>query len=328
MGKTQTLGGRAGFNFLNSSTSPQLTALGGMNLSAFTKDGSVAVYNPALMRPFMNSQLSAAFGFMQAGTKSFQLSQILYHSTSFTSFSGMIQYFNYGSIPSTDASGNITGSIKPAEYAIQIGASRKYMERWHYGVHLKFIGSSLGQYRSGALAADIGVCYADSANGVQAGVLVKNMGFQVKKYLENVTEELPFDLQMGVTYKFAEAPLQISLTGHHLHQFDIRYNDTVYNNANDIIAGNTKAFSLDNIFRHFVVSAQLLLENKIEITAAYNHLRRRELNIYDASNGLNGFSMGAGLILEDFQLRYSRSYFQSNSPINQLGIHLLLSRYF
>jgi hypothetical protein len=45
-------------------------------------------------------------------------------------------------------------------------------------------------------------------------------------------EELPFDPTFGITKKLKNAPLSFSFTAHHLHQFDIRYNDTVFNNEN------------------------------------------------------------------------------------------------
>ncbi len=66
----------------------------------------------------------------------------------------------------------------------------------------------------------------------------------------------------------------------------------------------------------------------MEITGAYNHLRRSELNISNSTNGLNGFSLGMGVLFKKIQLRYARAYYQNNTAYNQFGINLVLNEYF
>jgi hypothetical protein len=66
----------------------------------------------------------------------------------------------------------------------------------------------------------------------------------------------------------------------------------------------------------------------VEVTAGYNHLRRKELNIGAGGNGLNGFSLGAALILEKMQVRYARSHYQNGSGYNQFGLNVTLNKYF
>ena len=74
-----------------------------------------------------------------------------------------------------------------------------------------------------------------------------------------------------------------------------------------------------------VVNVELVRGNKVEITVAYNYLRRKELNIGDATNGLTGFSLGVGVLLKKWQLRYARSYYQNSTAYNQFGINLSLN---
>jgi hypothetical protein len=93
--------------------------------------------------------------------------------------------------------------------------------------------------------------------------------------------------------------LSFSLKAQRLHQFDIRYNDTVYNNA-DGINKNGK-FTFDKIFRHFVIAVQVYPLPQLEFSAGYNHLRRQELNISNSTNDLNGFSLGLGLIVKKYK---------------------------
>ena len=72
---------------------------------------------------------------------------------------------------------------------------------------------------------------------------------------------------------------------------------------------------------------QLFIGDKVEISAGYNHLRRKELNIGNAGNGLNGFSLGAGVLFRKLQIRYARSYYQNNTAWNQFGLNLRLNDY-
>jgi len=56
------------------------------------------------------------------------------------------------------------------------------------------------------------------------------MGTQLSTYNGTaVKEELPFDLQAGISKRLENAPFQFSVTAHHLHRFDIFYNDTLFN---------------------------------------------------------------------------------------------------
>jgi len=85
---------------------------------------------------------------------------------------------------------------------------------------------------------------------------------------------------------------------------------------------------LDKIFRHFVFAAQIFPVPQIEVTIGYNHLLRQELNIANTSNGLNGFSVGVGLVVKKIQVRYARTHYQNNTAYNQLGLSLQLNEHF
>lgn len=324
----QTLGGSSVFNFLKLPHTPQLTALGGINVSQPSNDIGLAFNNPALLRPEMHSQMNAVFNSFYAGIKEYHLSLGYHNQKLNTNFLWGLNYFNYGNIPQTDAAGNMLGNFRPTDWVMQVSASRHYMEKWNYGSTLKFISSNYGQFRSNGLAIDAGVLYSDTAKLFSASVLVKNLGFQLKKYAGTDPDELPFDLQVGFTKRLESAPFSFSVTANHLHRFNIAYSDTTFNNENGFENGSHKKFSFNTLFRHFVFATTIYAGDKIEITAGYNYLRRQELNIGNAGNGLNGFSLGAGVILNKIQIRYARAYYQNNTAYNQLGINLKLNEYF
>jgi hypothetical protein len=211
---------------------------------------------------------------------------------------------------------------------MQVSASRKYLEKWDYGLTLKYISSDYGQYSSNAVAVDMGVLFNDTLNGFSASLLAKNMGFQLKKYDGTEPGDLPFDLQVGISKRLAKAPFGFSLTGQRLHRFNIRYDDTTFNNMNGFPNSPGKKFSVGKVLDHLVLAAGIYIGDRVEIYTGYNFLRRRELSIGNSLNGLNGFSVGAGARLGKLQVKYARSYYQSNTAYNQFGLNIKLNEYF
>ncbi len=325
----QTIGGSSVYNFLKLPNTPQLTGLGGINISNQTDDIGLVFNNPALLRATMHTQADFVFNAFYAGIKNYHFLVGFRNEAIKTNFAAGINYFNYGQVTETDMAGNNLGSFRPVDYVVQVSASRQYMERWHYGAALKFIQSNYGQYRSAGLAMDMGMTYQDTASLLQVSLVAKNMGTQLSSYSGTDKNDLPFDLQLGISKRLAKAPFQFSLTAHHLHQFDIRYQDTLFNNENGFEQnGKGGNFFLDKVFRHIVLAVQCYVTDKIELTVGYNHLRRQELNIGNTANGLNGFSLGVGALFRKIQVRYARSYYQRNLAYNQLGLNLKLNDYF
>ncbi|RYZ33122.1 MAG: type IX secretion system protein PorQ, partial [Sphingobacteriales bacterium] len=321
--RAQSLGGNSVFNFLKLPNTPQLSALGGVNVSSVSNDVGLAFNNPALLDQAMHTQVNAAFNSFYDGITAYHLS-LGYHSPKLnTTFSWGLNYLSYGDVLQTDASGNLLGNFRPTDWVMQVSAARRYLERWHYGMTMKFIHSGYGQYRSNGIAADVGVLYKDTSNGFSASVLAKNMGTQLKKYAGTDAADLPFDLQIGMTKRLQNSPFGFSVTAHHIHQFDLIYNDTTFNNTNGF--GNSNS-GLDKFFRHFVVAANIYLGDNVELAMGYNYLRRKELSIGSTGNGLTGFSMGLSLLLNKLQVRYARSQYQNNTAYNQFGLNISLNQ--
>jgi hypothetical protein len=317
----QTLGGNAVFNFLSQSNTAQLSALGGVNVSAIGNDVGMAFHNPALLRTSMHQQVNTSFNSFLAGIKNYSLTTGYHAETIQTNIAIGVNYFNYGTIAQTDASGNIQGTFRPADYVLQIMASRQYHQRFWYGLTMKYIHSNYGQYRSSGLAFDVGVGYYDTASQLQVSVVAKNMGTQLSTYDgSNRKEELPFDLQAGITKRLENAPFQFSFTVHHLHRFNIYYNDTSFraSEGDNRYRGNSTA---QKIFSHLVFSTQVFLNEKLEISAGYNFQRRQDLNAYNVTSGLNGLSLGTAILLKKMHIRYATGFYQSNL-FHQLSLNL------
>ncbi|MBC7721815.1 MAG: type IX secretion system protein PorQ, partial [Pedobacter sp.] len=253
----------------------------------------------------------ASFNNFLAGVKNYSLSTGFHLAKANTNLGFGINYFNYGIIPQTDAIGYVYGTFSPNDYVVQVNASKQYKEHFWLGSTLKFISSSYGQYTSNGVAIDVGVTYFDTINQLQISVLVKNIGTQLKTYNNSdKKEELPFDIQFGITKRLVKAPIQFSLTAQHLQQLSINYNDTTFNasEGND----NSKNDLLSKTLSHLIVASQFFIGDKLELTAAYNFLRSRDLNAYNVSNSLNGFTMGVGVKLKKLQIRYGTGFYQRN----------------
>jgi hypothetical protein len=315
----QTLGGETVFNFLSEANGPQLSALGGVNVSNISDDLSMAFMQPALLRDSMNWQMVANFNSQYAGVDNYNW-MLAHHVPGMNlNFSLGAVFIDYGEITQTDPSGNILGEFRPHDYAIQGTVAGRYLDRWYYGFTMKYIGSDLGQYRSNGLAGDVGLNYEIPGRGWQFGLVAANMGAQLKAYDGVNREEIPFDLRAGVSKRLLNAPFQFSLTCDHIHEWNLTYSDSAYNAA--VGASQSEGFA-HHLLEHMIFATQLYATKYIEVSLGYSYLLREELSLPGVGNGFTGVSFGVGVLLPQFSFRYARTGYQNNTGYNQIGIDL------
>ncbi len=303
----QTLGGNAVYNFLSQPGSAQVAALGGINISNQSNDVSMSLGNPALLRKSMHQQIATSFNGFLAGISNYSAVASYFQERHQINWGIGLQYLHYGNITQTDAAGNVLGTFKPNDFALQFLLSKQYNNYFYIGAAAKFIQSNYGIYRSSGIAMDIGLTYTDTVNQIQASVAIKNMGTQLSTYGGAAKEELPFDLQAGISKRLANAPIQFSLTAHNLHRLNILYNDTAFNASEGDL--RTAGF-LQKTFAHLILATQFYLNEKVEISLGYNFLRRQDLNIFNATSGLNGLTAGAGFMHKKLHIRYATGFYQ------------------
>lgn len=328
----QVNGAQFAFEFLRLPNSPHISALGGISVSNPTQDINLAMQNPALMRPALHNQASFNHNSFLAGISNSTLAYGYYAPKLNTAFAFGVQYLNYGTITQTNQLGNQIGTVRANDYAISLAASKQYKERWRYGVTLKMAQSRLADVAAAALLADVGIAYTDTANYLTIGIVAKNMGFMTKQYVPGRfnSEPLPFDLQLGISKRFKHLPLRLFATAHHLYKWDISYNDPNLQNQNSVFGNtttttnNNSAFS-DKLFRHFIFGAELTLAKRLGLTMAYNHLRRKEMSL-DEIKGGTGYSFGASLYLNKFQIHYARSFYSIAGPYNEFGFNIAMNK--
>ena len=330
---SQITGGQYAFEYLRMSNSPLVSALGGISIADPQNDISLALQNPAMMRPGLHNELELNYNAFYAGISISNLAYGYDIPKLNTSFFFGLQYINYGNISATDPNDFQYGSLHPIDYAATFGASRKYLQNWRYGADLKFAHSNLYQATGAALLMDVGINYYDTASLWDLGATAKNMGVMVKRYdPTSPAEPVPFDLQLGVSKRFKHLPLRLFMTVHHLYEWDIRYDnpaDLVGTNSlgqTDTVKNTGSKFA-DKLFRHCIFGGELTFAKRLTITVSYNDLQRQELKL-TTDPGMAGFAFGLGLALDKFQVHYGRSYYHVAGPYNELGITMALNKLF
>ncbi len=306
----QQIGGRTVFPFLDLPPSAQLAALGGMSVSARNDDPTLLFGNPALLNADMDGRLALSYVAYVAAIKQ-STAAYVFNTKKAGRFGVAVTYLNYGDFESYDPAGNSLGTFGVNEYTV--GVSDAYTKgKFTVGVTTKLAVSSIDGSRSVAGVGDAGVVYKHPTADFTAGLAVKNAGFQFSPYPGTERGPLPLDVQLGATVKPEHMPLRLSLTAHHLQQWDIQYLDPNQRgqlDANNVEKKPTRSFG-DNLARHFTASAALVLSKNLNLRAGYNHLQRRELRLENTS-GSAGLSFGIMLKISSFQLDYTHATLQA-----------------
>ena len=305
----QQLGGRTVFPFLDLPPSAQLAALGGMSVSARNDDPTMLFGNPALLNAEMDGRLALSYVAYLADIKQ-STAAYVFNTQKAGRFGIGVTYLNYGQFESYDAAGNSLGTFGANEYTV--GVSDAYTSgKFTFGVTTKLAVSSLDGSRSLAGVGDAGVVYKHPTADFTAGLAVKNAGYQLSPYPGTERGPLPLDVQIGATIKPEHMPLRLSLTVHHLQQWDIQYLDPNQRSPDASGMGKKPAKSFgDNLARHFTASAALVLSKNLNLRVGYNHLQRRELRL-DNTSGSAGLSFGIMLKISSFQIDYTHATLQA-----------------
>jgi hypothetical protein len=330
MANAQT-GGRATYEFLNLSSSSRIAAMGGKLVPVKDNDLNLVFANPALLNPQMSQQLTFS------GVKYF--ADIKYGYVAYArefeklgTFAAGMHYVNYGSFTETDATGQVTGEFKAAEYSLNLTWSRPLNSdsTLTAGVTLKNIYSSLESYSSYGLAVDLGLNYYFPKSLTNVSFVAKNIGRQITYYTSGNNEPLPFELQAGVSQKLEKAPFRFSLIAHHLEKFDLTYTDPSKANETDPITGELTTEKItfgDKLLRHVIIDLELLLSKNFHVRAGYNFQRRKELGIEEKMSTV-GLSWGLGFRISKFHISYGRATYHLAGASNHFTLSANLGEFF
>ena len=244
---------QTGYNFLRIPVSAHAAALGGENITIIEDDPSLMFSNPALLASVSDKSINLNFMTYMAGatTASASFNRIIKDKAS---VAVMAQYMDYGKMKETDENNVIKGEFSAKDIAISGVFSYILTDKLVGGITAKFINSYIGDYSSLAVGIDLGLNYYDPDREWSVSLVAKNLGGQIKAYDEEY-EKMPFDMQAGVSKRFASLPFRLSATLVGLTDWDY------------------------GLINHLVIGADIILSQQIYLAAGYNFRRADEMTI-------------------------------------------------
>lgn len=306
-------GGDNTYEFLNLSHSAFASATGGMTVSQGRSDLSLPYFNPALLDGTMDNAVSLSFSTWFAGIR-YGYAAYARETEKAGTFAGGVSFISHGSFTEADAAGNITGNFTAGEYAFNIIWSWQIDSAFTAGINLKPVLSHLERYFSAGLCVDIGASYHNEQLLLDAGLVIRNAGFQLKSYTGDGGEPLPFEIIAGATKRLAHAPFRFSLTVRHLEKPDMTHD---YDTEDDRRAGGFG----EDVLRHLIFGVELLPSESFWIGAGFNYQRRAEMRLEQRA-GTAGLTAGFGIRTRTFELAYGRDAFHPAGGSNHLTVTL------
>lgn len=315
-GLSSQTGGDNVYEFLNLTHSGLIASLGGANVSLADKNLNLAYHNPALLSSEMDKSLALNYVNYLAGIN-YGLAMYSVSAPGTGNFAGGITYLNYGSFTEADPSGNITGSFSASEYAFSIIYSREIDSTFTAGINFKPVLSHLEDYTSFGFAFDLGASWHNLKNLLSAGLVIRNIGYQVTTYAGESRGKLPFEVMAGASVKLAHAPFRFSLTLRHLEKFDLTYQYSGSSRENDDNLSGSGF--LENAMRHVIVGTEIIPHKNFYLSLGYNYQRRRELQTEAKVSGI-GFSWGFGINTSLLSLEFGRASYHLAGSSNHISL--------
>lgn len=290
------------YNFLRLPASAHVAAMGGDNVTMADDDVMMAFHNPGMLIGMTPGTLGLGYMNYMSGC---HYGTAAYNNVLAEKWhvQAAVQFMNYGSMRHTDADGNDLGTFSANDIAFSAALGYELARNLAGGVRLKYVYGNIAGYTSMAMAVDLGLNYYLPESEWSFGLVLKNLGGQVKAYNETF-EKMPFDVQLGVSKRLVGSPLRLSLT------------------AVDL---NHPSYKLWN---HLVVGAEILLSNQIYLAVGYNFRRAAEMQVYDeekvgSSKGA-GLSFGGGINLERFKmnLAYGKYHVSGSAIVANLAFNI------
>lgn len=313
------VGGRQTFEFMRIPSHARLAGVGGVNVSLHQGDVNMFMQNPALLDDESSNKAALSYSRWHADINNTDATYT-HNFKNLGQFGFGLRVINYGRFDQTTPSGQVVGTFNANDFAFIIAHARQ-QENFTFGASLKFLGSQIENFQAYALAFDLGAVFKHPEKDFTFGLAIKNLGVSLSKFTPDARTNLPFDVQIGTSFKPEYMPFRFSISLHHLYQFDIVFLDPNLSTQLDA-NGNTiveeKTF-FDKLARHFVIGGELLLAEGFHVRLGYNHLINREMQVQNLGN-LRGFSFGFMLRVKAFEFAFSRGTYHIGAGRNFLTL--------
>ncbi|MFI3239263.1 MAG: type IX secretion system protein PorQ [Bacteroidales bacterium] len=282
--------GSNAYNFLNVTSSSHVYGLGGNNISIIETDVNMIDQNPALLGVEFDKQLGINY-MRYLGSSNFMSAAYANSAGEHGAWSIGIKYYGYGSIPSADADGTITGEFSPQDIAFTGTYSHDFTDRLRGGLTLKFVNSTYADYSAFAVCVDLGLNYYNPDRGSSLSLVVKNLGGQIKQF-DSESDTMPWDVQLGWTQELTELPLRFSVTANNLSSWSLPYY-TLEDDSSSTSELVLKDDFINNLFRHLIFAIECVPSDKFYIGLGYSYKTRTDMSTY-SRNFVSGFSVSTG----------------------------------
>lgn len=314
------IGGGQSFSFLQLPPNARTVAQGGVQVASVGADASLWLSNPALNTDSANYQAALQFQSIAGQALHTSLAYVLPVRKNQRLGIGL-QYIGYGQFDGFDPTGAPTGNFSAAEYVLSLNYAHT-IAPFTLGATLKAAGSSIATFNATAVLADIGALFQHPKKDFRVGLTVRNIGFAMSNYTDASDWTMPFDAQLGVSFKPEKMPLRFSLTAWQLApRGDIVYNDPTRPTGFD--ANATPLFNVTNNFqrltRRLVIGGELVLHPNFQLRTGYNVLHRQELGLVQR-RALSGFSFGMMLKIKAIEISYGYQVRHVAGGISAFGI--------
>ncbi|MFP4621046.1 MAG: type IX secretion system protein PorQ [Bacteroidales bacterium] len=320
-------GGETTYGFLNLTTSARAMALGTKTIAINDDDLNLVYYNPALLNSNMEQHLGLNyvkyFGGINYGYAAYSPGSVSNYNVS-----AGLHYLNYGEFQRADEKGIKTGTFRASEYALNLTASRPLDSNFTLGVHVKPVYSHLDEYKSLGVAGDIGLLYTDSSGLFSAALVLENIGAQIIPYTSGKYEKLPFEIQLGASYKLRHAPFRFIAVAEHLETPDLTFQRPgetrlIYT----YYQGNIQNTGfLDKLMRHMIFGVEFTPLDNFYIRGGYHYRRRQEMKV-ESKISTVGLSWGFGVRIYKFYLNYGRGTYHLAGGTNHFSLRVSMNEF-
>jgi hypothetical protein len=276
------------YAFLRLPPQARLQALGGDNVSESDRDVNYMFLNPALTGDSLARVASAGYLFYLADIGQSTAAYVHTFPQAGTLLFGF-RHVNYGKLEGFDDTGMPLGTFRSSDTELLIGKNMQ-SGAFRFGVNVKGIFSNLAGFRSTALLTDIGGAFLDPGKRFTAALVFRNLGLVVHDYSPSAESTVPFDVQLGTTFKPEHMPVRFSITLSRLTQPGRVFDDPALAEERSAVR---KALT------HLTTGAEILLHKNFTVLTGFNGLRNFELG--------RGFSAGVSVLVKGINLVISNT---------------------
>ena len=317
------VGGESIYNFLNIAGSARQASLGG-NILTLIDDVNQPNWNPATINGNLENLLSVSYLNYLADLNLATVAYAFKVNDKVGTLHSSINYLNYGKFIGADDDGLETGTFKAYDLAFSVGYAYNIPNsNFFIGANMKLINSVIENYSSVGIGADLGILFNSIDKPYNVTLVIRNIGYQVTVYEED-REQLPTQIDFGISYKLQNVPITWFLTIDNLQKWDIS-EPNPSNEVTDIDGNvtNEEIQFFDNALRHFSIGTELFSKNAFNIRLGYNFRRSKELMLVDKRT-FSGFTAGFSLRMKKLKFSYAFSKYHpaTNSSSFSLNIDL------